>query len=120
MKKDDVFDRFCLLADLSYEEAQPHRCLCEDAFASIHTQQKEGLPPGADSILCTAAAALALYHWALIRRCDGEQGFSAGSLHVNADGRMGVEMARRAWEESKALAAPYLLDAGFLFERIRS
>ncbi|MBW7572718.1 hypothetical protein [Caproiciproducens faecalis] len=115
---EDVAERFALMADLSAESAARFLPLCEDAMAEISRRVKQEVPE-AQGLLCAAAASLALYRWAVVTAGSGVQSFSAGDVKVTKSAA-GVEMARQAWRESVAAAAPYLKDEGFLFEGICS
>ncbi len=115
---DDVTERFALMADLSAESAARFKPLCEDAMAEISRNVREGVS-APEGVLCAAAASLALYRWAMMTASAGMGSFSAGDVKVTKS-NSNVEMARQAWRESAAAAAPYLKDDGFLFERICS
>lgn len=72
----------------------------------------------AQPFLCAAAAALALYRWALAAASADLGSFSAGDVKITKSGA-NAAMAKEVWEEAAAAAAPYLADKGFLFERIQ-
>lgn len=115
---EDVTERFALMADLSTESAARWKPLCEDAMAEISRNVREGVS-APEGVLCAAAASLALYRWALATAGAGADSFSAGDVKVTRSSG-NVAMAKQAWRESAAAAAPYLKDDGFLFERICS
>jgi hypothetical protein len=113
---EEVMERFTLIADLGSAAASRYRPLCLDAMAEINRKIRNN-DPAAQGILCAAAASLALYRWALMNASDSVSSFAAGDVKVtkSADN---VAMARQAWREAAAAAAPYLEDSGFVFERI--
>ncbi len=110
-------ERFTLMADLSSSGAAKYRSLCEEAMNQIRRrairEDEESLPP-----LCAAAAALALYRWALNSAGTNLGSFAAGDVKINKSG-LNVPIAKQAWEEAEAAAAPYLADKKFVFERIQ-
>ncbi len=111
-------ERFTLMADLSTDRAEKFRPLCEDTMAEISrravTADAQGQRP-----LCAATAALALYRWALMAASGDLGGFWAGDVKV-AKSSANVAMAKEAWREAAAAAAPYMEDSEFLFRGIPS
>ena len=79
---------------------------------------KPDIGTAGELVLCSAAAALAFYRWALLRAAAGaENGFAVGDVRVTKHAA-DVDTARTLWRESEAAAAPYLNDTQFVFERI--
>ena len=115
MKIEDVVERFILMTDLNSDRAAKYQPLCEDAMAEIDRRTMQD-DPAAQTILCAAAAALALYRWALMTASTEIGSFSAGDVKITKSSTS-VAMAKEVWAE--AAAAPYLKDSGFLFERIQ-
>ena len=69
--------------------------------------------------LCAAAAALALYRWALARAASEPEEFTAGDLKIGK-GKLSPNAAKEMWEQAAAAASPYLRDDDFLFRGILS
>jgi len=113
---EEVMERFTLMADLSDAAAVRYQPLCADAMAEINRLIRSS-DPAAQGALCAAAASLALYRWALMNASSSVGSFSAGDVKITKNNG-NVEMAKQAWREAAAAAAPYLADSGFLFERI--
>lgn len=116
MSIEEVMERFTLMADLSDAAAVRYQPLCADAMAEINRLTRNN-DVAAQGILCAAAASLALYRWALMNASNSVGSFSVGDVKVTKSSE-NVEMAKQAWREAAAAAAPYLEDSGFLFERI--
>ncbi|NLJ30344.1 MAG: hypothetical protein GX424_01860 [Clostridiales bacterium] len=116
MKLCDVLERFAMMAGLSGEEAAKYGVLCEDAMEQT-TRRAADTDAEADKPLCAAAAALALYRWALVRAAAEPQEFAAGDVKIDLGG-VSPEAAKKVWEQAEAAAAPYLRDDDFLFRRI--
>lgn len=116
MSIEEVMERFTLMADLSDAAAVRYQPLCVDAMTEINRLTRNN-DVAAQGILCAAAASLALYRWALMNASNGVGSFSVGDVKVTKSSE-NVEMAKQAWREAAAAAAPYLEDSGFLFERI--
>jgi hypothetical protein len=114
---EDVLERFTLMADLSSSGAVKYQPLCEEAMAQIkHRAIRED--GESQPLLCAAAAALALYRWALASAGANLGSFTAGDVKITKSGA-NVSIAKQAWEEAAAAAAPYLADTDFAFERIQ-
>lgn len=103
------------MADLSETAAARYNLLCADAMAEIGRIIRDN-DPAAQGVLCAAAAALALYRWALMNASNSAADFSVGDVKVTKRNE-NAAMAKQAWREAIAAAAPYLEDTGFLFER---
>jgi len=117
VKIEDVVERFALMTDLSSSDAVNYQAICENAMAELN---RRVLQDDAESqpFLCAAAAALALYRWALITASNDLGSFSAGDVKITKSST-NVAMAKEMWQEAVVAAAPYLADKGFLFERIQ-
>jgi hypothetical protein len=113
---DKVAARFAVLAGLNTDDAEQYRTLCMDAAAELGRGERAGCGPEASGPLAAAAAALAFYRFTLLLECGGS--FEAGDVKVSPGG--GSASARKLWRESLAAAAPYLVDACFLFRRTSS
>lgn len=113
-----ILEQFAMLTGLEEQQAEAYRPLCENAQAQIAGIARPEADWAGEQALCAAAAALAFYRWALLRAAGGvESGFSVGDVRVTKSAA-NVETARRLWQHSEAAAAPYLIDTGFVFERI--
>lgn len=110
--------RFALLAGLADEEAAKYAVFCEDAMAQV-LQRASDAGEAAQKPLCAAAAALALYRWALARAASEPEEFTAGDVKIGK-GRLSPAAAKEMWEQAAAAASPYLRDDDFLFQRILS
>lgn len=110
-------ERFALMADLSADKAARFLPLCEDAAEEI-TRRTVRNDAAAQRLLCAAAAALALYRWALMSASGDLGSFSSGDVKIVKSGA-NVSMAKEAWREAAAAAAPYLEDDEFLFRRVQ-
>lgn len=118
MNIDDVMERFTLMADLSAERAEKFRPLCTEAMGEI-SRRAVNVGEQAQSALCAAAAALAFYRWALMGAVNSPGSFAAGDVKITKS--MGtVSLAKEAWREAEASAAPFLEDGEFLFQRTQT
>jgi len=115
---EDVMERFALMADLNTDRAEKFRPVCEDAMAEISRRAVLTDVEG-QRVLCAAAAALALYRWALMASSGDLGSFSAGDVKITKSGA-NVAMAKEAWREAAAAAAPYMQDSEFLFRGVPS
>jgi len=111
--EDEVLERFALMADLSAERAEKFRPLCGEAMTEISRRARSD-DTNAHKALCAAAAALAFYRWALAGEANGPAGFALGEVKVSKNGTAAA-LAKEAWKEAEAAAAPYLEDDQFLF-----
>lgn len=110
-------ERFTLMADLSSSAAVKFQPVCVDAMAEINRRAVQN-DDTAQPFLCAAAAALALYRWALMTASVDPECFSAGDVKITKSST-NAAMAKEAWREAAAAAAPYLADDDFIFERIQ-
>lgn len=110
-------ERFALMADMSADRAARFQPLCEDAITEIGRSAVQS-DAAVQGVLSAAAAALALYRWALITASGNLGGFSAGDVKITKSSA-NVAMAKEAWREAAAAAAPYMKDSTFLFRRIQ-
>lgn len=110
--------RFALLAGLTDEEAAKYAVLCEDAMAQV-LQRAADTGEAAQKPLCGAAAALALYRWALARAASEPEEFAAGDVKIGK-GNLSPDAAKEMWEQAAAAASPYLRDDNFWFRGILS
>jgi hypothetical protein len=102
---EDVMERFTLMADLDSGDAAKYQPLCEDAIEEINRRIIRD-DAAAQNILCAAAAALALYRWALMTASADLGSFSAGDVKITKNGS-NVAMAKEVWGEAAAAAAPF-------------
>lgn len=105
--------RFALLAGLTDTEAEKYAVLCGDAMEQI-ARRAVKTDGAAENVLCAAAAALALYRWALARAAAEPQEFTAGSVKIGWGG-VSPAAAKEMWEQAAAAAAPCLRDENFWF-----
>lgn len=108
-------ERFILMADISAERAEKFRPLCVEAMGEISRRSVQG-DGGGQSALESAAAALAFYRWALAGAANSAGSFAAGDIKITKSTETAA-LAKEAWREAEAAAAPYLEDSGFLFRR---
>ena len=71
METQAVFEQFALLTGLGEQEAGKYRPLCENARAQVMGIAKPDIGTAGELVLCSAAAALAFYRWALLRAAAG-------------------------------------------------
>lgn len=109
-------ERFALMTGLGSEEAEKYSVMCEDAMAQI-LQRAADTGGTAQKALCFAAAALALYRWALACAAAEPGEFSAGDIKITRGG-VSPSAAKEVWEQAAAAAAPYLRDEAFYFRGI--
>ena len=83
---DFIFQRFLLLSQLSEEDGERWKILCQDAWFQIASQlrpKEEEPTPERENLLFAAAAALAFYQYALIEGAAGGEEVSLGDMKVS-------------------------------------
>lgn len=118
LRTDDIIERFELLAELTPEEAERYRVLCEDAAQHVKNMLRPEAPEEADRLFCFAAAALAAYRKALADSGVGEEAFSAGELKVTRR-KAELQNARALWADSVTALEPWLKDQSFEMQSVR-
>lgn len=114
MEITEILERFALLAELTQEQAQVWRGLCEDAMIRIQSQcRMEPETAEQSGLLCAAVSALAFYWYALRRDAAAGESFSAGDVKFSAGSSAAA--AKELWINAREAAASLLRDDGFFF-----
>lgn len=114
-----ILNRFADFSALSGEDLTACLPLCRDAAQELSGRVLDTAAGNATAAeqLCSAAAALAYYRYAL----SLESGGSAPRVGYAAlSGKGTLEAARRLREEYLAAAAPYLRSPDFIFRQVSS
>lgn len=116
--EEKVLEQFAGLAGLSEEDAAEWSGMAKVCLSQLRGLLKQNFDEEAQGdLLCTAAASLLFYRYALVKKARAEESFSAGDLSVKTGD--GTAAARTLWEESRGALAPWLESPGFVFERMR-
>lgn len=113
-----IQERFLCLSGLSPQEARPWLGLCEEAMQEMQAQVLTEAE-GAAVLLNAAAGALAFYRYTVAQSSGPESEFTAGVVRITKNA-LGVEAARRLWQEARKAASPYLCDTEFYFGQVQS
>ena len=104
--EEKVLEQFAGLAGLSEEDAAEWSGMAKVCLSQLRGLLKQNFDEEAQGdLLCTAAASLLFYRYALVRKARAEGD--------------GTAAARTLWEESRGALAPWLESPGFVFERMR-
>ncbi len=115
--EEKVLEQFAQFAGLSDEDALAWfgmGVICLSQIRGLLRQDFDEALQG--DLLCTAAAALLLFRYTLVKKASGEESFTAGDLSVHSGD--GTVAARAFWEQARGALAPWLESPDFVFERM--
>ena len=116
--EEKVLEQFAGLAGLSEEDAAEWSGMAKVWLSQLRGLLKQNFDEEAQGdLLCTAAASLLFYRYALVRKARAEESFSAGDVQISR-GTSGSGQAKLLWQEMQGAIAPLLEDPEFLFRRM--
>ena len=119
MNYQQVFQRFIELANLTEEEAEKYRWLCNNAVEELNEMLVKGIDKEACSgRLSATASALAFYKYSVISQGGNVNSVKAGEITVNC-----IPLNQYASEylnQCMKSIAPYVKDKNFLFRGVKT
>lgn len=119
MNYQQVFQRFIELANLTEEEAEKYRWLCNNAVEELNEMLVKGIDKEACSgRLSATASALAFYKYSVISQSGNVNSVKAGEITVNC-----IPLNQYASEylnQCMKSIAPYVKDKNFLFRGVKT
>lgn len=118
MNGQQVFQRFCELTGLSYNDAQQYRWLCNNAADELNEMLVSNIDmQKCSSRLSVAAAAIAYYRYIIFTENSNVTSFKAGDLTVAySDCKV---FAKEYLNQCLKSIAPYIKDGNFMFRGVR-
>ncbi len=119
MNYQQVFQRFIELANLTDEEAEKYRWLCNNAVEELNEMLVKGIDKEACSGRLTATAgAIAFYKYSVISQDGNVNSIKAGEITVNCTPLN--QYAGEYLNQCMKSIAPYVKDKNFLFRGVKT
>lgn len=119
MNYQQVFQRFIELANLTEEEAEKYRWLCNNAVEELNEMLVKGIDKEACSgRLSATASALAFYKYSVISQGGNVNSVKAGEITVNCTPLN--QYASEYLNQCMKSIAPYVKDKNFLFRGVKT
>lgn len=119
MNYQQVFQRFIELANLTEEEAEKYRWLCNNAVEELNEMLVKGIDKEACSgRLSATASALAFYKYSVISQSGNVNSVKAGEITVNCTPLN--QYASEYLNQCMKSIAPYVKDKNFLFRGVKT
>lgn len=119
MNYQQVFQRFIELANLTQEEAEQYRWLCNNAVEELDEMLVKGIDKEACSgRLSATASAIAFYKYSVISQGSNVNSVKAGEVTVNC-----IPLKQYAQEylnQCMKSIAPFIKDSNFVFRGVKT
>lgn len=118
MNYQQVFQRFIELTNLTEEEAQHYRWLCENAVEELEEMLVKGIDKEACSgRLSATASAIAFYKYSVMSQGSNISSVKAGDVSVSCTPLK--QYASEYLSQCMKSLAPYLKDSNFMFRGVK-
>ncbi len=119
MDLDTIFSRFLFLCNLSPEDGDNYRFLCNDASEYLISiaKSKDAVNEN-EAGFCTAAAALAALNYFMLKNGEAVSSFTAGDVSLRLEANGANAGLREYFAECIKRIRPLLRDDSFIFEAV--
>lgn len=119
MNYQQVFQRFIELANLTEEEAEQYRWLCNNAVEELDEMLVKGIDKEACSgRLSATASAIAFYKYSIISQGGNLNSVKAGEITVSCTPQK--QYASEYLSQCMKSIAPYVKDSNFVFRGVKT